>query len=94
MKTINKEKLAIAAQLVRAVSSHDRMKIIERIDQERSVEVGEIYKKLGFEQSWTSLQLKVLRQSDIAKPIKVGTNVFYSLNYDAIERIVNIAKAI
>ena len=71
-KQQNKEELQLdtkalkeAAMVYRAVNNKLRQKILQVIDRNERVFVGEVYKKLRIEQSVASLHLAILRNQNI-----------------------------
>lgn len=81
----NTEKIEKAAELLRAVAHHLRLKIIKLINDKKEVNVNVIYNTLKIEQSITSQHLKILRGVDVVKTRRDGKKIFYSLNYDRLD---------
>ena len=82
-------KLEKAAEIMRAISHPLRMKILAFIDKNKTVHVNKIYNTLGLEQSITSQHLRILRAVDIVKTKREGKFIFYSINYDKINKILS-----
>lgn len=76
------EKIEKAAELLRAVAHHLRLKIIKLIHDKKEVNVNVIYNTLKIEQSITSQHLKVLRGVDVVRTRRDGKKIYYTLNYD------------
>lgn len=79
---LNNEKIEKAAELLKGVAHHLRLKIIKLINDKKEVNVNVIYNTLKIEQSITSQHLKILRGIDVVKTRRDGKKIFYSLNYD------------
>ncbi|MFN4224243.1 MAG: ArsR/SmtB family transcription factor [Fervidobacterium nodosum] len=72
------------------LSESTRLKIIlELIGGEKNV--SQISKNLNMSQSAVSHQLRILRQGRIVKFRKSGKNVFYSIDDEHVEGIINKA---
>ncbi|HOJ94258.1 metalloregulator ArsR/SmtB family transcription factor [Fervidobacterium sp. 2310opik-2] len=72
------------------LSESTRLKIIlELIGGEKNV--SQISKNLNMSQSAVSYQLRILRQGRIVKFRKSGKNVFYSIDDEHVEGIINKA---
>lgn len=81
----NTEKIEKAAELLKAVAHHLRLKIIKLIHEKKEVNVNVIYNTLKIEQSITSQHLKILRGVDVVKTRRDGKKIFYSLNYERLD---------
>ncbi len=79
------EKIEKAAELLRAVAHHLRLKIIKLIHEKKEVNVNVIYNTLKIEQSITSQHLKILRGVDVVRTRRDGKKIFYSLNYERLD---------
>jgi ArsR family transcriptional regulator len=89
----NPEKIEKAADLLRAVAHHLRLKIIKLIHEKKEVNVNVIYKALQIEQSITSAHLRILRGVDAVIARRDGKKIYYSLNYgrlDAMQRGIEL----
>lgn len=89
MKPINfnQTELDEASETLRSISHILRLKIISLINDLKEVNVNEIYTRLFLEQSITSQHLKILRDSEIVRTKRDGKMIFYSLNYDKLEKV-------
>lgn len=89
MKPINfnQTELDEASETLRSISHILRLKIISLINDLKEVNVNEIYTRLCLEQSITSQHLKILRDSEIVRTKRDGKMIFYSLNYDKLEKV-------
>jgi DNA-binding transcriptional ArsR family regulator len=82
--SINNEKLEISSEALRAMAHPLRMKILEFIDQNGTINVNRIYNTLNLEQSITSQHLRILRLAGLVDTNREGKFIHYSLNYDKI----------
>jgi DNA-binding transcriptional ArsR family regulator len=83
---ISQKKLDRASEILRALSHPLRLKLISFIDSQKEINVNKIYGTLKMEQSITSQNLKILRNTDIVKTARKGKYIIYSLNYETIEK--------
>jgi ArsR family transcriptional regulator, virulence genes transcriptional regulator len=61
-----------------------RLDILNVIDENNEVNVGDIYKALKIEQALASQQLRILRQSELVLTRRDQKFIFYRLNYPKI----------
>ena len=80
--SINSEKLQLSSEILRAIAHPLRMKILEFIDQNDTINVNKIYNTLKLEQSITSQHLKILRLAGLVETSRDGKFIHYSINYD------------
>lgn len=80
-----------AALAMRAINHGLRQKIIELIEAESSINVTDIYTRLRIEQSVASQHLAILRQVGIVKTDREGKEIYYSIDYDRLDYIIEIA---
>ena len=81
----NTERIEKAAELLKAVAHHLRLKIIKMIHEKKEVNVNIIYNTLKIEQSITSQHLKVLRGVDVVHTRRNDKKIYYSLNYERLD---------
>ena len=81
---INKEKLHLSSEVLRALAHPLRMKILEFIDQNEMINVNKIYNTLKLEQSITSQHLRILRMAGLVNTEREGKFIHYSINYEKI----------
>lgn len=81
---INNEKLRESSELMRALAHPLRIKILEFIDQNGSVNVNKIYNTLKLEQSITSQHLRILRAVGLVVTEREGKYIHYSIDYDKV----------
>lgn len=84
--TFDADKLNYASDLMRALAHPLRLKILEFIDENQSINVNKIYSNLDIEQSITSQHLKILRLSGAVSVEITGKFHVYQINYDVIDR--------
>lgn len=83
----SQEQLQAAAAVMRAVAHPLRLRIIRFIDKNRKINVNKIYNKLKLEQSITSQHLRILRDADLVIAERDGKFIYYSINYDRMEKL-------
>lgn len=88
---INNEKLQVSSEILRALAHPLRMKILEFIDKNKTINVNKIYNTLKLEQSITSQHLKILRAAGIVQTHRDGKFIHYTLDY---AKLANAVKAI
>ena len=69
---INNERLQVSSDVLRALAHPLRMKILEFIDKNKTINVNKIYNTLKLEQSITSQHLKILRASGLVHTHREG----------------------
>lgn len=89
--SINNEKLQVSSEILRALAHPLRMKILEFIDQNDTINVNKIYNTLKLEQSITSQHLRILRTAGLVGTEREGKFIHYTVDYD---KIANALKAI
>jgi ArsR family transcriptional regulator len=75
------EKMQVSAEILRALAHPLRMKILEFIDKNESINVNKIYNTMKLEQSITSQHLKILRSSGLVHTYREGKFIHYTTNY-------------
>lgn len=88
---INHEKLQVSSDILRALAHPLRMRILEFIDRNKSINVNKIYNTLKLEQSITSQHLKILRSSGLVHTHREGKFIHYTLDYTM---LANTVKAV
>ncbi|MBK6543817.1 MAG: helix-turn-helix transcriptional regulator [Saprospiraceae bacterium] len=84
--TFNPVQLDYSCELMRALAHPLRLKILEFIDRNGSVNVNKIYSSLKIEQSVTSQHLSILRITGVISTEKLGKFVHCSINYPCLEK--------
>lgn len=82
----NAEKLETSCELMRALAHPLRLRILEFIDQNGTINVNKIYNALKIEQSITSQHLKIMRLAGVIDAFREGKFVHYSINYSIVKR--------
>ncbi len=90
---INNERLQVSSEILRALSHPLRMKILEFIDNNDTINVNKIYNTLRLEQSITSQHLRILRLAGLVETRREGKFIHYSINYDKVAKSVNSIRA-
>jgi ArsR family transcriptional regulator len=90
--SISEDQLEDASELLRAVTHHLRLKILDYIDKNPHTNVNSIYNSLGLEQSITSQHLRILRVANLVIAKRNGKQILYSVNYDKISQIDQAIK--
>jgi ArsR family transcriptional regulator len=88
---INDDKLQVSSDILRALAHPLRMKILEFIDENETINVNKIYNTLKLEQSITSQHLRILRSAGLVDTIREGKFIHYKVDYD---KLANAVKAI
>ena len=83
------ETLYDVAELFKAFADTTRIKIIAVLKDEELC-VGAISELINVSQSAVSHQLRVLKNSKIVKPKRVGKQIFYSLDDEHIKKIYDM----
>ena len=86
----NEELLRHVAEFFNVLSDETRLKIINSLMDDQKT-VSEIVLTVGISQSAVSHQLRLLRQFGIVKYRKVGKYVYYSIDDEHVEKVINQA---
>lgn len=78
-----------AAMILRAVNHKLRQQIIKLLEENKKMNVTDIYVKLRLEQSVASQHLAILRRANVVITERDGKFIHYKLNH---EKIANICK--
>lgn len=84
----SEHQLDSASAILKAVTHPLRLQIINYIGSEQRTNVNQIYSSLGLEQSICSQHLKILRNAEIVHTEREGKYIYYSLNYERLQRLV------
>ena len=82
----NHEKLQTSCDIMRALAHPLRLRILEYIDRNGTINVNKIYNTLKIEQSITSQHLKIMRLAGVIDAYRDGKFVHYTINYDVVKR--------
>jgi DNA-binding transcriptional ArsR family regulator len=88
---IDNDQLQVSSDILRALAHPLRMKILEFIDKNKTINVNKIYNTLKLEQSITSQHLKILRASGLVHTHREGKFIHYTIDYP---KLVVAVKAI
>ena len=88
-KLVNNKNLDAASSVMRALTHPIRLRLIGFIDQNKRINVNKIYKALKMEQSVASQHLRILRDEKLVNAERNGKFIFYTVNYQKLEDIVN-----
>ncbi|HXR79954.1 MAG TPA: metalloregulator ArsR/SmtB family transcription factor [Saprospiraceae bacterium] len=89
--TFQQEKLTVSTELMRALAHPLRLKILEYLDQNKNIQVNQIYNTLKIEQSIASQHLRILKNAGVLVADKDGKYMHYTIDY---HRVSNAVKAI
>jgi len=89
--TFQQEKLTMSTELMRALAHPLRLKILEFLDQNKNIQVNQIYNTLKIEQSIASQHLRILKNAGVLVADKDGKYMHYTIDY---LKVSNAVKAI
>jgi DNA-binding transcriptional ArsR family regulator len=81
-----------AAAVFRALNHPLRQKILSLLHQHEKLRVTELFIKLRMEQPVVSQHLALMRQAGLVKAEKKGKFVFYSVDYNRVEKIKAVSE--
>ncbi len=81
-----------AAMTLRAINHKLRQQIIKLLEENKRMNVTDIYVKLRLEQSVASQHLAILRRANIVKTVREGKYIHYALNNERIAAISKFVK--
>ncbi len=81
-----------AAMTLRAINHRLRQQIIKLLEENKRMNVTDIYVKLRLEQSVASQHLAILRRANIVHTIRDGKFIHYSLNHARLAAVAKIVK--
>jgi len=88
IQNLNSEQLEIASNMLKAIAHPKRLSILKFLDGGKQLNVTEIHKLLGLEQSTTSHHLGILKDKGVLASRRVGKNTYYFLKHDNLTKIV------
>ncbi|MEO7445141.1 MAG: metalloregulator ArsR/SmtB family transcription factor [Ferruginibacter sp.] len=91
---VNYHNLKKAAMVLRALNHKLRQQILALIETEKKITVTEIYVRMRLEQSVASQHLAILRRAGIVNTQRDGKFIFYTVNYNRIEEINQLAEGL
>ena len=88
-QNLDPEKLDFTLNKLKALSHPTRLTIVELLQKNGKMTVGEIQKNLKLEQAATSNHLRILRDQQILSSTRDGKKKYYSLRQAKISDIIN-----
>jgi ArsR family transcriptional regulator len=88
------EFLETATEVLRAVAHPHRLLIVEMLRQQQSMNVTEMYERLGIEQAVASHHLRILKDRGVVSVRREGKNSYYSLTHEAYFEILEVLKRV
>ena len=76
-----------AAMTLRSINHKLRQQILKLLDENKRMNVTDIYVKLRLEQSVASQHLAILRRANVVSNERMGKEIFYSLNHARLTQI-------
>ena len=73
----------------KALANEERLEILKLLKKNKEMYAQDIERCFYLEQSTTSHHLNMLKRAGIAKSRKEGRKVFYSIDYDCFDVILN-----
>jgi len=86
---IESEKLEKAAFILKTIAHPVRLRIIELLEANEQLAVGEICERIGCEQSLTSHHLSNMRLKGLLSSKREGKNIYYSLKERDVTKILS-----
>jgi DNA-binding transcriptional ArsR family regulator len=78
-----------AAMTLRAINHKLRQQIMKLLEENKRLNVTDIYVKLRLQQSVASQHLAILRRANIVSTERMGKEIYYTLNH---KRITQVAE--
>jgi len=88
----NQDKLDYSVELMKALAHPLRLRILEFIDVQGTINVNKIYNTLKIEQSITSQHLRILRLAGVVNAKREGKYIYYNINYEVVQRASKAVK--
>jgi len=85
---LNIDKLESVANMLKAIAHPIRIAILNLLESEEKLSVGEIHRKLGIEQSNTSHHLGILKDKGVLVRKRLGRNTYYSLKHENFAKVI------
>ena len=83
-----------AAMTLRSINHKLRQQILKLLEENKRMNVTDIYVKLRLEQSVASQHLAILRRANIVSTERMGKEIFYSIKNNRIEQVALFANRI
>ncbi len=84
--------LETATEILRAIAHPHRLLIVEMLYRNKSMNVTEIYERLGIEQAVASHHLRILKDRGVVAVRRDGKNSYYSLTNDIYFSILEVLE--
>ncbi len=81
-----------AVLVLRAVNHKLRQRVIDLLEEEKSLIVTDIYIKLSLEQSVASQHLAILRRAGVTTTERRGKFIYYSINKNRLAKIGTLVE--
>jgi len=86
--------LETATETLRAVAHPHRLLIVEMLHKQKSMNVTEMYERLGIEQAVVSHHLRILKDRGVVAVRRDGKNSYYSLTHEAYFQILEVMEQV
>ncbi|MBK7936939.1 MAG: helix-turn-helix transcriptional regulator [Lewinellaceae bacterium] len=86
--------LETATETLRAVAHPHRLLIVEMLYRNKSMNVTEIYERIGIEQAVASHHLRILKDRGIVSVRRDGKNSNYSLTNEVYFKILEVLEQV
>jgi DNA-binding transcriptional ArsR family regulator len=83
------DKLESASEMLKAIAHPIRITIVGMLDDEKKLNVTEIYETLGIEQAVASHHLSILKNKGVLLSERSGKNCYYSLKHQRLSQIID-----
>ncbi|MFN4256330.1 MAG: ArsR/SmtB family transcription factor [Saprospiraceae bacterium] len=82
--------LETATEMLRAIAHPHRLLILEMLYHAKSMNVTEVYERLGIEQAVASHHLRIMKDRGIVQVRRDGKNSYYSLTSEEYFKILEV----
>ncbi len=86
--------LETATETLRAIAHPHRLLIVEMLYQQKSMNVTEIYERLGIEQAVASHHLRILKDRGVVQVRRDGKNSYYGLTSEEYFKILEVLSSV
>lgn len=86
--------LESATETLRAIAHPQRLLIVEMLYQQKSMNVTEIYERLGIEQAVASHHLRILKDRGVVQVRRDGKNSYYGLTSEEYFKILEVLSKV
>ena len=83
------DKLESASEMLKAIAHPIRIAIVGMLDENKKLNVTEIYEALKIEQAVASHHLSILKNKGVVVSERAGKNCIYSLKFKRLSQIVS-----